>query len=158
MEGLTHLNQQGQVKMVDVSGKEESRRIAVASGEIFMREKTLELIRRNQIAKGDVLAVAKLAGIQAAKRTFELIPLCHQIKLDAVNVDLEVDEQNHKVLARSQVICTDRTGAEMEALVAVSLALLTVYDMCKGVDRDMVMGDIKLLQKGGGRSGEYVRG
>lgn len=158
MEGLTHLNQQGQVRMVDVSGKEESRRIAVASGEIFMHEKTLELIKRNQIAKGDVLAVARLAGIQAAKRTFELIPLCHQIKLDVVNVDLEMDEQNHKVLARSQVICTDRTGAEMEALVAVSLALLTVYDMCKGVDRDMVMGDIKLLQKGGGRSGEYVRG
>ncbi len=135
----------GKARMVNVGGKPVSRRTARASGRILLREKTLELIRKNEIAKGDVLAVARIAGIQAAKKTAELIPLCHPLPLDQVEVELELVPG--AVEARAAARCTGRTGVEMEALTAVAGALLSVYDMCKAVDKEMRITDIVLLEK-----------
>ena len=142
---LSHVDHQGNARMVNVGSKPSQRRVARATGTIEMAAATLELIRRDQIAKGNVLTVAQIAGIQAAKRTSDLIPLCHPLPLDHVAVSLELVDQG--VVATSEVACTGRTGVEMESLTAVSVALLTVYDMCKAVDRGMRIGSIVLLEK-----------
>ena len=145
MGEMTHVDGEGRAKMVDVSGKPVQKRTAAAAGSIRLTRSTLELIKRSEIKKGDVLAVARIAGIQAAKRTGELIPLCHPLALDAIDVDLTVVENG--IEAKSRVVCTGRTGVEMEALTAVAVALLTIYDMCKAVDKTMEIGAIRLLEK-----------
>jgi len=154
-EKLTHFDERGAARMVDVAGKEETHRVAVAGGEIRMKPATFAAIVAGTAKKGDVLGVARIAAIQAAKRTSELVPLCHPVPLTAVNVDFEADEKASRILVRAQVECTARTGVEMEALTAVQVALLTIYDMCKAIDRGMTMGDIRLLEKRGGKSGPW---
>lgn len=154
---LTHLNAHGEAHMVDVGDKAETRREAVASGHICMRPDTLALLAEGGLPKGDVLATARIAGIQAAKRTHELIPLCHALALSRVAVDFTLDEANSRVEVTATCRLSGRTGVEMEALTAVSVACLTLYDMCKAVDKDMQIGDIQLLSKTGGKSGEYRR-
>jgi cyclic pyranopterin phosphate synthase len=153
---LSHLDAAGNAHMVDVSAKAVTRRVAVASGLIDMKPETLETIAQGGIPKGDVFAVARLAGIMAAKRTDELIPLCHGLGLDAVSVDFELLPPD-RVRISAQVGVTGRTGVEMEALTAVSVAALTVYDMCKAIDRSMRISEIQLDEKDGGRSGRYRR-
>lgn len=145
MSKLTHLDDQGNARVVDVSGKPLSRRTAKATGHIQLQPATLALIRDRQIPKGDVLATARIAGIMAAKRTADIIPLCHPITLSNVQVDLALDE--HGIQATAETSCIGQTGVEMEALTAVSAALLAVYDMCKAVDKDMLIGNITLLEK-----------
>jgi len=145
MEKLTHTDSKGKAVMVDVGGKENQLRIAKASGHIILATETLNLVKENLMKKGDVLTVAQIAGISAAKQTFSLIPLCHNIVLDSVKVDVTTD--NTGVLVKSEVRCTGKTGVEMEALTAVSIALLTVYDMCKAVDKKMVIDNISLTEK-----------
>jgi cyclic pyranopterin phosphate synthase len=153
---LSHFDENGASRMVDVGDKQSTERWARASGRVRMAAETLRLIRERGAAKGDVLEVARLAGIMAAKRTGELIPLCHSLALDAVKVDFEFPSDN--VLAiTSQVRVTAKTGVEMEALVSAAVAALTVYDMCKAVDRGMVIENVQLEEKSGGRSGHYVR-
>ena len=152
---LTHFDPQGHAHMVDVSGKAETHRIARARGSIRMQAATLALIATGGAAKGDVIGIARIAAIQAAKRTAELIPLCHPLPLTRVAVEFELDRGTNAVHCTAQAETFGRTGVEMEALTAVQVALLTVYDMCKAVDRGMVMGDIGLLQKSGGKSGEW---
>ena len=155
--GLTHFDDRGGSRMVDVSGKAETARSARASGLVRMRPATLAMILERRAAKGDVFEVARLAGILAAKRTGELIPLCHPLGLDAVELALEaVDDRTVRVEATVKV--HGRTGVEMEALTAVCVAALTVYDMCKAVDRDMEIDQVRLEEKSGGRSGHYLRG
>ncbi|MEE3261877.1 MAG: cyclic pyranopterin monophosphate synthase MoaC [Candidatus Latescibacterota bacterium] len=151
---LTHLDDTGQAKMVDVSAKQITDRIARVGGEIRMQPATVEAINNNQVAKGNVLTTARIAGIQAAKRTAELIPLCHPLNPTSIEIDLVVLED--RVRVEAQVCLADRTGVEMEALTAASVALLTIYDMCKGIDRGMVIGELRLLEKDGGRSGRWV--
>jgi cyclic pyranopterin phosphate synthase len=153
---LTHFDAQGQAHMVDVAGKAETHRVARARGSIRMQPATLALIAAGQASKGDVIAVARIAAIQAAKRTAELIPLCHPLPLTRVSVDFEVDAASHAVHCTAQAETFGRTGVEMEALTAVHVGLLTVYDMCKAADRSMVMDDIRLLEKSGGRSGRWT--
>jgi cyclic pyranopterin monophosphate synthase len=145
MKDLTHTDPDGKARMVDVGYKDVQRREAKASGFITLSEETIDLIRKNHIKKGDVLTVAELAGVQAAKQTFALIPLAHNIVLDKVGVVASIE--NNGIRATSEVYCTGKTGVEMEALTAVSLALLTIYDMCKAVDKDMVIGPIRLIEK-----------
>lgn len=157
MAKLTHVNESGEAHMVDVGDKSVTRRIAVAEGRISMQAQTLELITSQGHKKGDVLGVARVAGIMAAKKTAELIPLCHPLSLTRVEVDLRPQPESQCVYCCVTVETRDRTGVEMEALMAVQVALLTVYDMCKAVDRGMTLSDIRLLQKGGGRSGEWQR-
>jgi cyclic pyranopterin monophosphate synthase len=152
---LTHVSDDGAARMVDVSAKEPSARTARARGTIRMSSSALAAIRSHQIGKGDVLSVARLAGIMAAKRTAELIPLCHPLLLDDVQVELAIDPELPGITAESAVRTTGRTGVEMEAIVAVTVALVTVYDMAKSADRGMIIGDISLVEKTGGRSGSY---
>jgi len=152
---LTHLDEQGRLRMVDVGDKEKTERLARARGEIRMRRETVRLIVENKMAKGSVLAAARLAGIMAAKRTGELIPLCHPLSLTAVEVDFAAGEDRIEVETQARI--EDRTGVEMEALIAAAVALLTIYDMCKAVDRGMVISEVRLVEKRGGRSGTYVR-
>ena len=142
--------------MVDVSGKDETHRIARACGVIMMEAATLALIESGRAKKGDVIGVARIAAIQAAKRTAELIPLCHPLPITRVAVDFEIDAANRSVRCTAQVETLGRTGVEMEALTAVQIGLLTIYDMCKAVDRGMVMGEIRVLEKHGGKSGDWV--
>ena len=153
---LTHFDAQGQAHMVDVSAKAETHRIARAGGTIRMQPATLALIESGQAKKGDVIAVARIAAIQAAKRTAELIPLCHPLPITRVAVDFEIDRAASAVRCVAQVETLGRTGVEMEALTAVQIGLLTVYDMCKAADRGMVMGEIRVLEKHGGKSGDWV--
>lgn len=153
---LTHFDDRGGSRMVDVSAKPETRRTARASGRVRMRPETLALIRDRRVAKGDVFDVARLAGIMAAKRTGELIPLCHPLGIDAVTVDLR-PEGTDTVVIEATVSVQGRTGVEMEALTAVTVAALTVYDMCKAVDREMTIDGVCLEEKTGGRSGTYRR-
>jgi cyclic pyranopterin monophosphate synthase len=153
---LTHFDAQGQAHMVDVAAKEETHRIAKARGSIVMQPATLQLIASGQASKGDVLGIARIAAIQGAKRTAELIPLCHPLPLTRVVVDFEIDANANAVHCTAQAETWGRTGVEMEALTAVQVGLLTVYDMCKAVDRGMVMGEIRLLEKSGGKSGHWV--
>ena len=155
MSGFSHFDDQGLPKMVDVGGKEESTRIAMAKGAVLMAKETLELIRSGASNKGDVLAVARLAGIMGAKRTSDLIPLCHQLNLDSVELELTTEDEPPSVQITARCKITARTGVEMEALTAVSVAALTVYDMCKAVDRAMRLTDIRLVEKQGGRSGHF---
>ena len=145
MKKLTHVDSKGKALMVDIGGKEIQFRIARASGHISLAPATLKLIKENQLKKGDVLAVAQLAGINAAKETGSLIPLCHNIGLDSISIRLTPDRNGVK--AESEIKCTGRTGAEMEALTSVAIALLTVYDMCKAVDKKMVVDKIELIEK-----------
>ena len=152
---LTHLDDQGRLRMVDVSAKKATPRQALARGHIRLRPDTVRLIRDNQLAKGNVLEAARLAGIMAAKRTADLIPLCHPLNLTAVEVDFTVGQDRIEV--ESQARLKDRTGVEMEALTAATVALLTIYDMCKAVDRGMVIEQVRLVEKSGGRSGTYRR-
>lgn len=154
---LTHFNQAGEAHMVDVGDKAVTQRVAVAEGRIVMQPDTLQLIVSGQHGKGDVLGIARVAGIMASKKTSELIPLCHPLAITKVAVDLEADENESAVTCRATVHTSGQTGVEMEALTAVQIALLTVYDMCKAVDRGMVMGEIGLLEKRGGKSGHWVR-
>ncbi len=152
---LSHLDSQGQARMVDVTQKDLTARRAVARGQITMLASTVKLIAEGGVPKGDVLAVARVAGIQAAKKTSELIPLCHPIMVGAVSVDFEIQETSIEI--ECQVDIVERTGIEMEALTAVSVAALTIYDMCKAADKSMTIGQIALWEKSGGRSGTYRR-
>ena len=152
---LTHLDESGRVRMVDVSDKEAGERLARAGGRIRMRPETVRRIAGHEVAKGSVLETARIAAIQAAKRTAELIPLCHPLNLTAVDVEFTLGEDRVEVETAARL--ADRTGVEMEALTAAAVALLTIYDMCKAVDRDMVIGGIRLLEKRGGSSGTYLR-
>ena len=145
------------MKMIDVGGKEKTRRVAVARGWVSMEHETLERIRENRVEKGDVLAAARLAGIMAAKRTPDFIPLCHPIGLTSAEVHLSLQDQPPRVVIEARIETTDRTGVEMEALHAVCVAALTVYDMLKAVDRGMALGEVALHHKSGGRSGEWTR-
>lgn len=155
-ETLSHIDENGKARMIDVSEKNETVRIAVAQGEIKMKRTTLELIRSGVMKKGDVLTVAQIAGIQAAKRTFELIPLCHPLPISQVKVDLQLDDNLPGVQITATVKVTGKTGVEMEALTAVSVAALTIYDMAKAVEKTMKIQNIRLIEKHGGRSGDIV--
>lgn len=152
---LTHVDARGRGRMVDVSEKPETERVAVAEGEVRMRPETLALIRENGLKKGDALAVAQIAGIQAAKRTSDLIPFCHPLSLEHVAVDFELDDNLPGVRIRATASLRGRTGVEMEALTAVSVAALTIYDMAKAVEKGMNIGNVRLVQKSGGKSGDY---
>ena len=155
MAELTHFDREGRARMVDVSGKDETEREAVAGASVIMKPATLALIMSGGVKKGDVLSVARLAGIMAAKRTPDLIPLCHPLALTAVSVDLTCDPERHAVDITARCRLKGRTGVEMEALTAAAVAALTVYDMCKAVDRGMTITDVRLLRKSGGKSGTY---
>ncbi|MBI5936428.1 MAG: cyclic pyranopterin monophosphate synthase MoaC [Betaproteobacteria bacterium] len=155
MKDFTHFDGQGRAHMVDVGEKAETHRSATAGGRIVMQAETLKLIRGGDAKKGDVLGVARLAGIMAAKRTGELIPLCHPIALTRVTVDFEFDEAGNAIVCRATAETVGRTGVEMEALTAASVALLTIYDMCKAVDRGMAIEQVRLLEKVGGKSGHW---
>ena len=152
---LTHFDDNGDPSMVDINAKENTVRIAIATGKVTMKSETLQKILDIKIKKGDVLSVAKLAGIMAAKKTDQLIPLCHSIPLSYVNIDLEPDIKNSCIKIKSEASLVGKTGVEMEALTAISVASLTIYDMCKSVDREIVISDIKLIHKSGGKSGEF---
>lgn len=150
---LTHLDEHGKARMVDVGGKAESQRLAAAEGRIAMSPAALEAIRDGNVPKGDVLAAARIAGIMAAKKTAELIPLCHPLALDAVHVDFALEADGVRVTASASL--TGRTGVEMEAMTAVSVALLTIYDMAKAIDKGMVISGVRLIEKRGGKSGHW---
>ncbi len=154
---FTHFDARGNARMVDVGAKADTKRVAVAAGRVLMDRTTLELIRSGGVKKGDVLTVAQVAGIMGAKRTPELIPMCHPVAITGVELTLRLCEEPCSVEIEATVSCTGPTGVEMEALTAVSAAALTVYDMCKAVQRDMVISDIRLLKKTGGASGEFIR-
>ena len=152
---LTHLDDEGRLKMVDVGDKERTARVARVCGEICMRPTTAALIAQNRVVKGNVIEAARLAGIMAAKRTGDLIPLCHPLNITAVDIDFTLKSDRVQVEAQARI--DDRTGVEMEALMAATIALLTIYDMCKGVDRNMVISEVRLMEKRGGQSGVYQR-
>lgn len=156
-QGLSHLDEKGRARMVDVSSKEVTERMAVAMSRVVMSRDTLDLVLDSGIEKGDVLAVSQVAGIMAAKRTAELIPMCHPLSITAVDMRFEFIRDESAITALVTVKTSDRTGVEMEALTAAAVAALTIYDMCKGVDKSMTITDIKLLKKTGGRSGTFVR-
>lgn len=158
MKKLTHLDKEGRAKMVDVSKKQQTQREAVARGVVYMRPETLMLIKDKKVPKGDVLSVARVAGIMAAKKTSELIPLCHPLNITSVDVDLNLNSKENTTEIEARVKVFGQTGVEMEALTAVSAAALTIYDMCKAVDKEMVISEIMLMEKRGGRSGHYKRG
>ncbi len=155
---LTHFDAAGQAHMVDVGDKAVTHRVAVATGTIRMQPATLALIQTGSAKKGDVLGIARIAAIQGAKRTSDLIPLCHPIALTRVAVELTIDPSTNSVACTATVECDGKTGVEMEALTAVQVGLLTIYDMCKAVDRGMVIGDVRLLEKRGGKSGVFLEG
>jgi len=157
MPDFTHFNEQGRAKMVDVGEKPVSVRTTVAAGRVLVSRETFALIRSGGMKKGDVLTVAQIAGVMGAKRTPDLIPMCHPILIDGINLELYLDEARCSVEIEATVSCAGRTGVEMEALTAVSTAALTVYDMCKAVQKDMVISDIRLLNKTGGVHGDYER-
>ena len=154
---FTHFNDQGRAKMVDVGEKDPSRRTAVAGARVLLNRDTFRLIQSGGVKKGDVLTVAQIAGVMGAKRTPDLIPMCHPILIDGIDLSLSLDEDRCSVEIWAKVSCDGRTGVEMEALTAASAAALTVYDMCKAVQRDMVITDIRLLSKSGGVHGDFIR-
>ena len=156
MSGFTHLDENGKANMVDVTGKDETLRYAKAEGRIRVNDEVFRAITEGFAAKGDVLGAARIAGIMAAKKTPELIPLCHTLLLTKVSVDFRFDENAREVICTSEVRLTGKTGAEMEALTAVSVALLTIYDMCKAMDKGMLIRDIRLIEKDGGKSGHFT--
>ena len=155
MKKFTHLDNNGKVKMVDISNKKNSFRIAEAVGYIVLKDEIIKKVKENKVKKGDVFSVAKLAGINAAKKNWELIPLCHQIKLTSIDIRFKILEKEKKVEVRSEVSGYDRTGVEMEALTAVSISLLTIYDMCKAFSKSMMIEGIELIKKTGGKS-DYI--
>jgi len=157
MKKLSHIDHAGNIQMVDVSSKRSTRRRVVACAKVEMQPRTLKLIAEQQIGKGNVLAAAKIAGIMAAKKTGELIPLCHPLELTLVTVDLQPDFISSQILIRAEVRTMSKTGVEMEAMTAVSVAALTVYDMCKSADKEIIIGEIMLLEKSGGKSGNFTR-
>jgi cyclic pyranopterin phosphate synthase len=154
---LSHVNNYGHARMVDVGEKPDTVREARARGSVFMRPATLTLVQQNAMQKGDVLSVAKIAGIMAAKRTAELIPLCHPLSLTSIDLTFDLAATEGRIEIESRVRITGKTGVEMEALTAVTVAALTVYDMCKAVDRDMTITNVRLMEKRGGRSGTFLR-
>lgn len=156
MSELTHFNAQGHAHMVDIGNKAHSKRVAIAEGRIHMQSATLQTILQGNAKKGDVLGIARIAAIQASKKTSDLIPLCHPLSLSRVDVSFVADELSHSVVCRVQCETTGQTGVEMEALTAVQVGLLTIYDMCKAIDRGMTMDGIRLLEKHGGKSGDWV--
>ena len=155
--GLTHLDKRGKAKMVDVSAKPATEREAVARGSVSMKPATMKLVQDGAMPKGDVMAVARIAGIMAAKKTADLIPLCHPLAITSVTVDMSIDEKKSRMDIVAKAKTVGQTGVEMEALTAVSVAALTIYDMCKAVDREMTISDIMLMEKRGGKSGEFRR-
>ena len=157
MKKLSHFNKKGQTRKVDVSGKPLTLREAVAKGSVHMKKQTLKLITDKKISKGDVFETARLAGIMSAKRTSDLIPLCHPLAIASVTLDFNIDKKNNKIDIEAKVKNTGQTGVEMEAVMAVSVAALTIYDMCKAVDRGIVISDIMLMEKRGGKSGVWKR-
>ena len=157
MNKFTHFDEEGKARMVDVSDKPVTAREAVARGLVSMKKSTLELIQNGEVSKGDVLGVARVAGIMAAKNTPWLIPMCHPLNIASVEIDFDMDLKNSKIYIESRVKVSGSTGVEMEALTAVSIAALTIYDMCKAVDRGMIISDIMLLEKSGGKSGTFKR-
>lgn len=157
MSDFTHFNDQGRAKMVNVGEKPIAQRVAVAAGRVMVNEHTFSLIRSGGMKKGDVLTVAQIAGVMGAKRTPDLIPMCHIVQVEGIDLELHLDEERHSVEITASVCCDGRTGVEMEALTAVSTAALTVYDMCKAVQKDMTITDIRLLSKTGGVHGDYKR-
>lgn len=158
MKKLTHLDKEGRAKMVDVTKKQCTQREAVARGTVYMKPETLKVIQDKKVPKGDVLCVARVAGIMATKKTSELIPMCHPLNITSVNIDFKLDNKKNKIDIEAHVKIIGQTGVEMEALTAVSIAALTIYDMCKAIDKEMVISDIMLMEKRGGRSGHYKRG
>ena len=157
MSDLTHFDDNGNPKMVDVSNKQSTKRIAQASGFVKMKPSTLETILNKNISKGDVLQIARLAGIMASKKTSSIIPLCHPILIDSISVDIKPYLKNSRIKITSNITCRGATGVEMEALTAVSASALTIYDMCKSIDRSIEILEIKLIKKSGGKSGEWIR-
>ena len=155
MSKLTHFDSEGQAHMVDIGGKNDTERVAIATGSIRMTPSTLQLILEGSAKKGDVLGVARIAGIQASKRTSELIPLCHPINLSKVSIEFSIDEKSCAVHCTTTAQCTGKTGVEMEALTSTSVALLTIYDMVKSAEKGMIISEIKLLEKQGGKSGHW---
>lgn len=156
-ENFTHFDKKGKSKMVDISNKSATLREAVAAGAVYMKKQTLNIITTKKVSKGDVFETARLAGVMAAKKTSGLIPLCHPINITSINVDLSADKKNNKINIKARVKNIGQTGVEMEALTAVSVSALTIYDMCKSVDRSMIISDIMLIEKRGGKSGEWKR-
>jgi cyclic pyranopterin monophosphate synthase len=154
---LSHIDKQGRAKMVDVSGKPVTKREAVACGSVSMKPSTLKLIMDQKVPKGDVLTLARIAGIMAAKKTGEMIPLCHPLNITSVDIDFTLDKEKSRIDIETRVKTSGQTGVEMEALAAVSVAALTVYDMCKAVDKEMVISDVMLLEKRGGGTGVFKR-
>ncbi len=154
---FSHLDERGRARMVDVSEKRPTKREAVARGCVYMKTATMKLIKDRAVPKGDVMAVARIAGIMAAKRTWELVPMCHPLNITSVTVDLATDEGNNRIEITAKVKTVGQTGVEIEAMTAVSAAALAVYDMCKAVDREMAISDIMLMEKRGGKSGEFKR-
>ena len=157
MPNLSHLDEKGQARMVDTSMKEPSMRQAVARGAVLMSRDTVALIVAGKVPKGDVLGVARLAGIMAAKKTGQMIPMCHPIELTNIDVQFDINAESGKIIIEATAKAVARTGVEMEAMTAVSIAALTIYDMCKSADKNIVLSDIKLLSKHGGKSGSFVR-
>jgi cyclic pyranopterin monophosphate synthase len=157
MSEFTHLDESGRARMVDVSAKGETVRVATARGRVLMRPETLRLIQTGGVAKGDVLAIAQVAGVMGAKRTSDIIPLCHPLPITGVNLSFQLDTDRSAVEITASARIVGKTGVEMEALTAVSTAALTIYDMCKAVDKDMIIDQIRLVRKTGGKSGDYVR-
>ncbi len=155
MSKLTHFDQSGQAHMVDVGDKDKTRRIAITRGEISMLPETLQMVSEGTHKKGDVLAIARIAAIMAAKKTADIIPLCHPIGLTHISIEFVIDETHNKIVCTARTETVERTGVEMEALCAVNAGLLTIYDMCKAVDRGMVISDLRLLEKSGGKSGHW---
>ena len=155
MNKLTHFDESGQAHMVNVGDKASTHRIAIATGKISMLSETFKMVEVGTHKKGDVLGIARIAGIQASKKTADLIPLCHPLALSHVSLEFQINSKDNSITCQVRAETTGPTGVEMEALTAVQVALLTIYDMCKGVDRGMVMGDVKLLEKSGGKSGEW---
>lgn len=155
--GLTHIDERGKARMVDVTAKDVTERVAVARGRVLMKKETLDLILANEVKKGDVLGVARVAGIMAAKKTGELVPLCHPLNITSVEVEFETLADPPAVDVTATAKVASKTGVEMEALTAVSVAALTIYDMCKAVDKAMTLTDIRLVKKTGGKSGEFTR-
>ncbi|TAL23139.1 MAG: cyclic pyranopterin monophosphate synthase MoaC [Nitrospirae bacterium] len=157
MKQLTHIDKKGRPKMVDVSAKQTTKREAVAGAHIYMKKKTFEMVKKGKVSKGDVLSVAKVAGIMAAKKTSEIIPLCHPLNITFVDIDFTLDAEKNRIGIKSRVKITGQTGVEMEALTAVAAAALTIYDMCKAVDKTIIISDIMLMEKSGGKSGRFKR-
>jgi cyclic pyranopterin monophosphate synthase len=157
MSDFTHIDESGRARMVDVSAKGDTVRVATARGRVLMNPKTFELVRDGGMAKGDVLGIAQVAGVMGAKRTPEVIPLCHPLPITGVDLAFELNERDSAVEISATVRVTGKTGVEMEALTAVSIAALTVYDMCKAVDKDMIIDSVRLMEKTGGKSGHYLR-